>query len=148
MRKPFAHRVIQRIADFCGTIAFLVTQAVFFGVWIGYNLALQPFDPYPFPLLMLLVSLEAIFLSVFILISQNLSAAESDRRHHLDLQTNLLTEREMTALMRLVARMAEKMEVAADDLAEVESFAHETDPTAVLKQIVKAEHEHRERNGA
>ena len=140
--KPSWYRLVERIARFCGTIQFLWWNALCFTVWIGANILFKPFDPYPFTFLVLVVSLEAIMLSILILISQNLSAIESERRHHLDLQINLLNEREMTALLRLVTRMADRMGIDAEAQAEVKSMAHDTDPTAVLQQIVKAEHAH------
>ncbi|MES2280180.1 MAG: DUF1003 domain-containing protein [Pseudomonadota bacterium] len=142
-RKSVFYRAVQKIASFCGSLTFLWIQLVWFAVWIGYNLVFKAFDPYPFQFLMLVVSLEAIFLSVLILISQNFSAVESERRHHLDLQMNLLTERETTAILRLLAKMAEKMEISAEDRAEVLGFSDNTDPAAVLKQIISAEHQHR-----
>ena len=141
--KPVAYKVVQTIAKFSGSLSFLWLQVAWFAIWIGYNVSFKPFDPYPFQFLMLVVSLEAIFLSVLILISQNMSARESERRHHLDLQMNLLTERETTAMLRLMTRMADALEVDPSHQEEVRRFAHKTDPAAVLKQIVKAEHEHK-----
>ena len=142
-QKPVAYRVVQTIARFSGSLSFLWLQVAWFAIWIGYNLVFKPFDPYPFPFLMLVVSLEAIFLSVLILISQNMSATESERRHHLDLQMNLLTERETTAMLRLMTRMADALAVDPAYQEEVRRFAHKTDPTAIFKQIVKAEHDHK-----
>ncbi|MEO6015900.1 MAG: DUF1003 domain-containing protein [Polaromonas sp.] len=141
--KPAAYKAVQAIARFSGSLSFLWLQLAWFAIWIGYNISFKPFDPYPFQFLMLVVSLEAIFLSVLILISQNMSARESERRHHLDLQMNLLTERETTAMLRLMTRMAETLQVDPVHQEEVKRFAHKTDPAAVLKQIVKAEHEHK-----
>ena len=142
-RKSVFYRAVHRMAAFCGSLSFLWIQVVWFAVWIGYNVAFKGFDPYPFQFLMLVVSLEAIFLSVLILISQNFSTIESERRHHLDLQMNLLTERETTTVLRLLAKMADKLDISADDQAEIMGFADKTDPSAVLKQIISAEHQHR-----
>jgi uncharacterized membrane protein len=141
--KSAFYRAVQKIADFCGSPTFLWLHVVWFAVWIGDNLMFKSFDPYPFQFLMLVVSLEAIFLSTLILISQNFSAVESERRHHLDLQMNLLTERETTAILRLLSQMADKMEIADEHRAEVLGFATNTDPSAVLQQIIRAEHQHR-----
>ncbi len=138
-RKPFAHRLVERIARFCGTMTFLWINVGWFLAWVAANVLLEPFDPYPFTLLLLLVSLEAILLAVLILISQNLSAAENERRHHLDLQINLLNEREMTALLRLAVAVAGRLGIDDEQLREVASLAEETDPTAVLRQIAEAE---------
>ena len=136
---PEIYRLVHRMATFCGSLAFLGINLAWFTVWISYNLAYQSFDPYPFPLLMLLVSLEAIFLSLLILISQNMSATESERRHHLDLQINLLAERETTAILRLLTHMAEKLDIETQHKAEAVSFSQQTNAEAVLKQIVDAE---------
>lgn len=141
-RKPGWYRVVERTARFCGTIQFLWMNLAWFAVWIGFNLLGKPFDPYPFTFLILVVSLEAIVLSILILISQNLSAVENERRHHLDLQINLLNEREMTALLRLTTLMADRMGISTEDQAEVDALACDTDPAEVLQEIVKAEHAH------
>jgi uncharacterized membrane protein len=88
---------------------------VWFGFWILANLELIPgipaFDPFPFQLLTMTVSLEAIFLSLFVLASQNRMTHEADRRANLDLQINLLAEREMTAVLRLLQDIARHLDV-------------------------------------
>ena len=79
---------------------------MWFGIWVGLKFgmldAVRPFDPFHFPFLTMTVSLEAIFLALFVLESQNLLARQSDKRSHLDLQINLLAEREMTAVLQLL----------------------------------------------
>jgi len=141
-KMPRIYRLVSTITRNCGTVGFLAGNAVFFAGWIAVNEMVVSFDPFPYTLLILGVSLEAIFLSILILISQNIDAQESERRHHLDLQMNLLTEREITALMRLVVKMAEQAGLGEGQTQEARSFAHETDPSAVLSQIVKAERRH------
>lgn len=138
-REPFAYWLVERIARFCGTVTFLWVNVGWFACWVLVNVFVAPFDPFPFTLMLLMVSMEAILLSVLILISQNLSAAESERRHHLDLQINLLNEREMTALLRLTMAMATRLGIDEAQQREVAAFAEETDPRAVLRQIVEAE---------
>lgn len=140
--KPFLYKAVAKAAAFCGTIAFLWLNVAAFAAWIALNEVFIKLDPYPFTFLLFLVSLEAIFLSVLILISQNMASEENERRHHLDLQINLLNEREMTAMMRLTLRMAERMHMDAADLEEVRSLADDTDPESVLHDIVKAEEIH------
>ena len=84
----------------------LLAHVVWFALWIVANLGLiagfSPFDPFPFPFLTVIVSLEAIFLALFVLASQNRLAHQSDKRAHLDLQIDLLAEREMTAVLQLL----------------------------------------------
>ncbi|MDM0022670.1 DUF1003 domain-containing protein [Variovorax saccharolyticus] len=140
--KPRLYRVVSTIAAFCGTVTFLWLNLAVFAVWIALNEGLFQFDPYPFTFLLFLVSLEAIFLSTLILISQNMAAQENERRHHLDLQINLLNEREMTALLRLVTQVATKLGVESDAQREVRALTEDTDPSAVLHQIVRAESAH------
>ena len=93
----------------------LLFHVVWFGFWILANLELLPgipaFDPFPFQLLTMTVSLEAIFLSLFVLASQNRMTHEADKRANLDLQINLLAEREMTAVLRLLQDIAHHLDV-------------------------------------
>jgi uncharacterized membrane protein len=141
--KPWLYKAVAKAAAFCGTVAFLWANVAVFAAWIAVNEVFIRVDPYPFTFLLFLVSLEAIFLSVLILISQNMASEVSERRHHLDLQINLLNEREMTALLKLSLRMAEKLKMDDDDLTEIRALTEDTDPGAVLHQIVDAELAHR-----
>jgi uncharacterized membrane protein len=93
----------------------LVAHAAWFSIWILINSGVlpfvTPFDQFPFPLLTLVVSLEAIFLTLFVLLSQNRMTARADKRAHLDLQIDLLAEREMTAMLRLLLDVAHHLDV-------------------------------------
>ena len=84
------------IGGFVGTIPFVIAQLAAFGVWVIVNGGkvpqLPPFDPFPYPLLSSLTSLEAVLLAAFVLMKQNRLGKVADRRDHLDLQVNLLTE--------------------------------------------------------
>jgi uncharacterized membrane protein len=119
--------VIEAIADELNDIAssspYLVAHVIWFAVWIPWNLGwfgLHAFDPYPFGLLTMIVSLEAIFLSIFILIAQKRESAIAELREELALQVNLRIEEEMTKTLQLVAglytrlghRVAEDPELA------------------------------------
>src|SRR6185503_9833161 len=96
--------IAEAIANFCGSMTFVWVHVVFFGVWIIFNLlpGIGHIDPFPFTFLTLVVSLEAIFLSTFILISQNHDTKISERRNHLDLQINLLSEQENTRMIEML----------------------------------------------
>jgi uncharacterized membrane protein len=96
--------IAEAIANFCGSMTFVWVHVVFFGVWIIFNLlpGIRHIDPFPFTFLTLVVSLEAIFLSTFILISQNHDTKISERRNHLDLQINLLSEQENTRMIEML----------------------------------------------
>ena len=114
---------------------------VWFGGWIILNLipGIKHIDPFPFTFLTLVVSLEAIFLSTFILISQNHDARISDRRNHLDLQINLLSEQENTRMLLLLKVIAEKLGCEIANESELAVLSEETDPEKVAALI--EEHE-------
>jgi uncharacterized membrane protein len=110
-----AEQVSDWIACTAGSATVVVVHIVWFGAWIVVNTGLvdriQPFDPFPFPLLTMTVSLEAIFLALFVLASQNRLARQADKRSHLDLQIDLLAEREMTAVLQLLQDIARHLKV-------------------------------------
>jgi uncharacterized membrane protein len=95
-----------------GTMSFLIGNAVFFGIWILINTHSIPgiplFDPFPFSLLTTIVSLEAIILAIFVLISQNRTVKVDDLREEIHLQINLIAEKEITKLMKMTAILLEK----------------------------------------
>jgi uncharacterized membrane protein len=98
------------IACTAGGGPVLVLHVVWFGAWVIANVGvirgIRSFDPFPFPFLTMTVSLEAIFLALFVLASQNRLSRQSDKRSHLDLQIDLLAEREMTAVLQLLQDIA------------------------------------------
>jgi len=135
-----ADRAAELVARFCGSIRFVWAHAVIFTLWIGWNVmpGLPHFDPYPFTFLTLVVSLEAIFLSSFILISQNYEMRLTERRSQLDLQINLLAEQENTKMLQLLDRMARKMGVSEEDDPEVRVLEQATRPERLARQIEDA----------
>ena len=132
-----SEKLSDAITAFAGSMAFVGIHLVLFGGWVAWNLWGSPkFDP-SFVVLAMVASVEAIFLSTFVLISQNRMAAIADRRADLDLHINLLTEHELSQLAALVARMAEKLGVPTDaeDLREIEE---DVSPERVLDAIEAA----------
>ena len=113
-------RVADWLTDAFGSNVFLLFNAIWFAVWCAWNAnvipGLTPFDPFPFGLLTMIVSLEAILLSIFVLIAQNRSERVDQLRQEIDLQINLIAEDELTKLLCLVAKIAEKqgIDVASD----------------------------------
>ena len=110
----------------------MLAHLIWFTVWICVNAGLvpgwKPFDPFPFPFLTMTVSLEAIFLALFVLASQNRLARQADRRSNLDLQIDLLAEREMTAVLRLLRDIASHLKVETSITAEqLRDLAKRTD---------------------
>lgn len=101
-KRTFVQKAADWIADFSGSIPFLMLHLVIFAAWILLNLGfipgLTPFDPYPFGLLTMSVSLEAIVLSVFVLLSQNRQAAKEHIRSDIEYDVNLKAELEVAQL--------------------------------------------------
>jgi uncharacterized membrane protein len=136
----FSQRAAQRIADFCGSMTFVWLHVAWFGGWVAFNTlpGFTHLDPFPYTFLTLLVSLEAIFLSTFILISQNEETRLTERRNALDLQINLLTEQENTKMLQMLARIARKLEVPMDDDGTLSVLEQATRPEKLAEQIDKA----------
>jgi uncharacterized membrane protein len=139
-RRTRGDRAAALIARFCGSMRFVVIHVVLFSAWLSYNLmpGLGHFDPYPFTFLTLVVSLEAIFLSAFILISQNYDMRVSDRRNQLDLQINLLSEQENTKMLQMLERIAIKVGAEDHDDAQVRALEEATRPESLIEQIEEA----------
>jgi uncharacterized membrane protein len=131
-------RIADAITSFSGRMIFAYIHIIWFGIWILLNtgkFGLRAFDPFPYGLLTMVVSLEAIFLSTFVLISQNRMGDETERRADLDLQIGLLTEHELTRVLQMLDVVQEKLGIvdhANSDLADLEM---ETKPEDVLAEI-------------
>lgn len=134
-------KVAEAIANFCGSMTFVWVHVVWFGIWILINVMprLPHIDPFPFTFLTLVVSLEAIFLSTFILISQNHDTRISERRNHLDLQINLLSEQENTQMLMMLRAIAEKVGVNLSRDDQVRAMSEETKPQQLVQQIKERE---------
>lgn len=130
-------RIAEKIAHFCGSMTFVWVHVVWFGAWILFNSmpGIRHLDPFPFTFLTLIVSLEAIFLSTFILISQNLDSRISERRSHLDLQLNLLSEQENTKMIVMLHAIAAKVGADLSQDPHLEALSEETEPERLIEQI-------------
>ena len=128
--------IADTIAGFCGRMTFVWVHIVWFGVWIPINTLphFKHFDPFPFQFLTLVVSLEAIFLTTFVMISQNRQGKVADRRNHLDLQINLLAEQENSKMLSMLEAIMQHLEVPEDD-PEVRILEEATRPEKMMEQI-------------
>lgn len=135
------------MTNWSGSMGFFYVHMVWFGVWIAINLGavpgIRPFDPFPFGLLTMIVSLEAIFLSTFVLISQNRAAHMSEQQDDLDLQINILAEYEITRMLRLVDKIAAQMGIEDAYDEEIDQLCMPVAPDILLRQI---ELRHEKRN--
>ena len=136
-RKTVSERVTDAVTGFTGSMTFVYIHLALFGAWIVVNLGATPlprFDP-SFVILAMAASVEAIFLSTFVLISQNRMQALADKRADLDLQVSLLAEHEVTRLVQLVTQMAEKMGIEDSQDPELEELAQDVAPEKVLDEM-------------
>ncbi len=135
-------RVAQRITHFTGSMRFVYVHALIYGAWILANLGLiaglPRWDP-TFVVLAMMASVEAIFLSTFILITQNQMAAKADRRAELDLQVSLLAEHEITKLVEMVSEIAERVGAPGAGREDIEELKRTVAPEAVLDAIEESE---------
>lgn len=111
--RKFTERLADDINRVAGNFGFFMVHVVFFGAWIGLNsgkvAGFTPIDPFPFSFLTMIVSLEAIFLSIFVLMSQNRQSTIDTLREEIHLQVNQIAEREVTKALQLLAEIHQKI---------------------------------------
>ncbi len=128
------------VTRFSGSMLFVWLHVAWFGAWIVLNLAgVLTFDDFPFGSLTMVVSLEAIFLSTFVLISQNRQALQSDRRAKVDLQVNMISEQEITKLVTLVAEMHKFLGLRDKADPELEQMQQDTHVGHLADAVDEAE---------
>lgn len=139
--KNLQERIADRVTGFTGSMLFVYLHLAGFSLWIAINLGWTPLDPFDptFVVLAMFASVEAIFLSTFVLITQNTMQVQADRRADLNLQISLLAEHEVTQLIKLVHAIAERIgaEEAAD--AELAELKQDVVPEQVLDKLVETE---------
>lgn len=145
-KRTAGERIAEVIAAFCGSMVFVYVHIVWFTLWILLNsvFTFYKFDPFPYTFLTLVVSLEAIFLSTFILISQNHETRLTERRNDLDLQINMLAEQENTKMLELLQQIAAKVGVSADD-PQTKALLQQTDPAKLVEEIISATGDEKEK---
>jgi uncharacterized membrane protein len=141
--RTFGDRVASFVAQFCGSPTFVWVHAAAFGSWILWNVwpGLPHPDPFPFTFLTMWASMEAIFLSSFILIAQNYAMRISERRDKLDVQINLLTEQEITKVLQMLQEISTAVGAGQTPDPEVQALAEATEHEALVKQIDQATEE-------
>jgi uncharacterized membrane protein len=131
-------RLADAITSFSGRMLFAYVHIVWFALWILLNtgrFGIRIFDPFPYGLLTMIVSLEAIFLSTFVLISQNRLGEETERRADLDLHIGLLTEHELTRVLQMLDVIQEKLGIVDHENSTLADLEMETKPEDVLAEI-------------
>jgi uncharacterized membrane protein len=132
-------RLSQIVTNTAGTPWCAAGHLVGFLSWTLWNVVAPSalrFDPYPFGLLTLIVSMEGVILAVFVLISQNRMSAQTDRRDHLNLQVNLLAEQEMTMVLRMLDRIAKRVGTSeAHDEHEARELMEHTNIYELMEEL-------------
>jgi uncharacterized membrane protein len=139
-RRTPTERVSNLITKLVGSMGFLLAQSILIAGWGLINLNMIPglkaFDPFPFGVLALVVSSEGVFLTIFVLISQNRMARQSERRSHLDLQVGMLSEQELTTMLQMLQKLCHHMGVDVGSAKqEVQSFSETTDVHKLASEL-------------
>jgi uncharacterized membrane protein len=146
-RQGVEERIAGAISRFAGSMTFVYLHLAILVVWIFANLGAIPtipaWDP-TFVILAMVASVEAIFLSTFVLINQNTMAEHGERRAELDLQISLLNEHETTRLIEMVAALAARLNVSTPADKELPQLAENVDPRKVMTQIQQASEDQEE----
>ena len=131
--------IADKVTAFAGSSPFILLHALWFGVWIFINSGVistvTPFDPFPFSFLTLIVSLEAIFLTLLVLMSQNRMTKEADKRAHLDLQINMLDEQETTLILKMVQKITKHLGLEDEIDDSEKDLSEPTDINQLAKKI-------------
>jgi uncharacterized membrane protein len=140
-KKSLEERIADNITRFTGSMYFVYIHLLGFAAWIIINLGWTPLPQFDksFVILAMFASVEAIFLSTFVLISQNRMQAQADRRADLDLHVSLLAEHEITRLIKLVATMADHMGIQESQNPELQELAQDVLPERVMDEMEGSE---------
>jgi uncharacterized membrane protein len=133
-------KIADKITEWSGNIWFVYIHIIWFGLWIWINLGDSPFtarvfDPYPFGLLTMIVSLEAIFLATFIMISQNLLSKKNAMRDEHEYQVNLETERNVAEILALVKEIREEAKLKGESIEEIKDTIAEIAPSSIPEPV-------------
>ena len=131
--------IADRLNDVASSTPFLIVHVVWFGLWILWNsgaLGLTPFDPFPFGFLTLVVSLEAIFLSIFVLMAQKREAAIAELREEMSLQVGLRLEQEVTKTLQLVAGLYTRLGHKMAEDPELQEMLQPLDVAEIERELL------------
>ena len=138
-RRTISDKLADLLVWSAGTITFVTIHILFFAAWIGINLGwfsgMKIFDPYPFNFLTMTVSLEAIFLAIFVLMSQNRESKIADLRQEFDLQVNIITEREITKVIHMLAYVMNHLNISYEKDAELRQMMRPLNIDEIREQL-------------
>jgi len=137
-KRPFSVKIADNLTSLFGSISFLLLNALFFGFWLLANSGkvpgITPFDQFPYPMLTTVVSLEAIILTLIVLMSQNRQSLISSLREEIDIQVNLIAEREITKILQLLKEYLKVRGVKIED-PEMEDMLKEIDESYLERKL-------------
>lgn len=132
-------QIAAKFSALAGSTPFIILHVFWFGGWVLINSkvisGITPFDPFPFSFLTLIISLEAIFLTLLVLMSQNRMTKETEKRAHLDLQINMLAEQETTMILRMVQKITKHLGLEEGMDNSLKDLSEATDVNSVAKKI-------------
>jgi uncharacterized membrane protein len=136
-------RLGEAVARFFGTLRFILAHVIFFSAWFVLNAGqlsgIEPFDPYPFPFLGLIVGIEFIFLTTFVLMNQRHQARREEHWAHVNLQLSMLAEHEVTRNMQLLQRICTHLGLdGQEDDGESKELARTTPVTRLVSEVAQA----------
>ena len=139
-RRTAAEHASDAIVKSIGSTPFLLLHVLLVGIWSTVNLNLitgvEAFDPFPFSILALLLAAESVFLTIFVLISQNRMAREAERRSHLDLQVGMLAEQELTVMLQMLQKLCQHAGVdVRSSTQQVQGFSEATDVQRLASEL-------------
>ena len=135
-------RIANRLTAFYGSMIGILLHVILFTAWPLVNLGwpgVEPFDPLPFNLLGMLVGIEAIFLSSFVLMSQNRQAQQADRRAKINLQIDSIAEQEITKIMQMLIEIHDRLGIAHEDDQELHAMQQRRSVVELADEIDAAE---------
>jgi uncharacterized membrane protein len=139
-RRTAAEHASDAIVKSIGSTPFLLLHVLLVGIWSTVNLNLitgvKAFDPFPFGILALLLAAESVFLTIFVLISQNRMAREAERRSHLDLQVGMLAEQELTVMLQMLQKLCQHAGVDVESSTQkAQGFSEATDVHKLASEL-------------
>lgn len=141
LKRSLSDKFADRINSAFGSMAFFTAHVCFFTLWVILNTGLIPginsFDPYPFGFLTMVVSLEAIFLSIFVLISQNRESDVADLREEVDLQLNVHAEQEITRILIMLDKIHDKLGLKHQNDQELKQMERKLNLGKIEKKILE-----------
>ena len=139
----FASKIAKNITDFSGSMKSVFLHVLWFSIWIIVNTNLtgiKPFDPFPFSLLTMIVSLEAIILTSLVLLTENKQSQQADKRAKIDLVVNMIAESENTTTLQMLKNIQQKLGIKSRESDEAKSLFKRTEIKRISNEIEKAEH--------